>query len=305
MDDRTVIISSRELVDHAVLARRRNELSFKRDFLLKAGAKPGELHLKAVEDELYIIEEKLHPVAEKLSIADMITIVPNRKEIGEFTERINKYSREQLDAAVKGKSGEAYELLKKRAVLVRNNYERKEDIARLTILLNTAPRKEAEAIQKIIEDGEGADADVSFFPKASQQELVNLASRLGRQCCAIAGTLSIDKKKAEHADLRAEDELLRTLQGGKRVWVRADRIADFEENEKRLAELLAKIQAKNAEKQARQLTEEETVFLDKLQNDYLAAKARRAELCKGLELAETAKVYRKAKQESELEDSGY
>ena len=97
---------------------------------------------------------------------------------------------------------------------------------------------------------------------------------------------------------------MRTLQGGKRVWVRADRIADFEENEKRLAELLAKIQAKNAEKQARQLTEEETVFLDKLQNDYLAAKARRAELCKGLELAETAKVYRKAKQESELEDSG-
>jgi hypothetical protein len=38
-EDRTVIISSRELVDHTILTRKKNELSLKRDFLVKTGAK--------------------------------------------------------------------------------------------------------------------------------------------------------------------------------------------------------------------------------------------------------------------------
>lgn len=292
MEDRTIIISSRELVDHAVLTRKRHELEFKRDFLLKTGAKPGDLHLKAIEDELYLVGEKLHPIAEKLSVADMITVVPNRKEITEFSGRINQFSREQLDSAIRSKSGEAYELMKKRAVLVKNNFERKEDIARITILLNTAPRKEAESLQKIIEDGEGADAEVSFFPRETQQELVNLASRIGRQCCVIAGTMSIDKKKVDSAQVKPDDEILKSV-SGKRVWVKADKVMEFEENERHISSLLGKMQAKNAEKQARELTEEETVFLEKLQSDYLVAKAKRAELARGLELNESAKVYRK------------
>ncbi|MCX6769712.1 MAG: hypothetical protein NT051_03460 [Candidatus Micrarchaeota archaeon] len=293
MEDRTIIISSRELVDHTVLVRRRNELEFKRDFLLRTGAKPGDLHLKAIDDELFIVGEKLHPIDEKLSVVDMITLVPNRKEIGEYTERINNFSREQLDSAVRSKSGEAYELMKKRAVLVKNNYERKEDIARLTILLNTAPRKEAEAIRALVEEGQGEDADVSFFQKETRQELVNLASRIGRQCCVIAGSLSMDKKKVDSAELKPADEVMRLIAGNKRVWIEAGRLAEFEENEKSLTVLLGKLQAKNAEKQTRELTEEETVYIDKIQNDYIAAKQKRSELARGLELSETAKLYRK------------
>lgn len=105
--------------------------------------------------------------------------------------------------------------------------------------------------------------------------------------------------------MKPEDEIARTLPGGRRVWVRADKLSEFDENEKKLAETLAKIQAKNAERQARAFTEEETVFLDKLQNDYLSAKAKRAELARGLELNESVKVYKKPKAEAEIEDSGY
>jgi phosphoserine phosphatase len=304
MEDRTVIISSRELVDHTVLSRRKNELAFKRDFLLRTGAKQGDLHLKAIEDELFVVEEKLRPVAEKLEIADMVTFVPHRKEIGEYTGRINQFSREQLDEAVRKKAGEAYELMRKRAALVKHNFERREDIARMTVLLNGMPRKEGEAIRDLLESGEGADADVSFLPKEGQQELVNLASRIGRQCCVISGTLSLDKKKAESAELKPADELIKSI-GNRQVWVEAGKMAAFEENEKRLSELLAKMNAKNAEKQARALSEEESVFVDKLQSDYIAAKQKRAELVRGLELAETAKVYKKAKKEPVEADDGY
>jgi len=293
MDDRTVIISSQELVDHTILLRKKNELAFKRDFLLKTGAKPEDLHLHAIESELVLVEEKLLPLEKKLSELDMVTVIPHRKEIGEFTSQINQFSRPELDIAVKAKSGTAYELMRKRAALVKNNYEKREDIARLTIMLNNMPRKDSEALRGLIEEGAGEDADVSFIPKEKQQELLNLTSRLGRQCCVFAGSFSLDKKKIDTSELKPSDEVARTLPNGRVVWVEASKVFEFDANEKEVATVLAKMQAKNAEKQARAFSEEETVFLEKLQSDYLAARNRRATLVKGSELDETAKVYKK------------
>ena len=295
MDDRperTIIISSRELVDHAVLSRKRNELQFKRDFMLKAGAKGGDLHLKAVDEELTLVENKLRPIGEKLSVADLLTLVPGRKEIGDLTSEINKFSRAELDGAVKNKAGPAFDLMKKRAVLIKGNYERREDIARLTILLNGFPRKEGESLRALIEEGQGSEVDVSFLPKEKQQELVNLSARLGRACCVFAGSFSLDKKKVESAELRPPDEVKKML-GSRTIWVEAGKLPQFEENEKTIAQLLAKIQAKTAEKQSRKLTEEESVYFDKIQTDYIAALQKRAELVRGIDLAETAKVYKK------------
>lgn len=299
--ERTIIISSRDLVDHTVLVRKKNELNFKKELLVKSGAKDGELHLKAIGDELSSVEARLAPIDAKLTDADMITLLPHRKEIGEFTSKINQYSRAELDLAVKSKAGEAFELMKKRAVLVKGNYEKREDIARLTILLNTFPKKEGEALRTLIEEGQGGDVDISFLPKEKQQELVNLTARLGKQCCVYSGSFSLDKKKVESAELRAADEVVRTLAGGRAVWVEAGKLSAFEENEKTIAQLLAKIQSKTAEKQARPLTEEESVYYDKIQTDYLEAQRKRAELAKGIDLNETAKVYRKAK----VQDDGY
>ncbi|VVC01509.1 Uncharacterised protein [uncultured archaeon] len=296
MDDRaerTVIISSRELVDHTVLSRKKAELSFKRDFLFRTGAKQDDLHVKALSEELGLVEAKLSPISEKLAVADMITVVPKRKEISEYTGKINQYARGELDLAVKNKTGEAYDLMKRRAVLVKDNYERREDIARMTIFLNTLPRKEGESLLGLIEEGQGGDVDVSFLPREKQQELVNLAARLGRDCCVYAGSFSLDKKKAGMAELKSPEEVLKAVTGGRHVWVPRGRLADFEANEKNVAELLAKIQAKSAEKQARKLSEEESVYFDKIQGDYLAAVGKRAEFAKGMELSETAKLYRK------------
>ena len=293
MDERTVIISSRELVDHVVLTRKRNELQFKRDFLLRTGAKPEDLHVKAIDGELAQVDTKLKPIADKLEIADMVTVVPNRKEITEFTQKINQYSRAELDIAVKEKRGEAFDLMKKRAAFVKSNFEHREDIARLTITLNSLPRKEGESLRNLVEAGQGEDIDVSFLPKEKQQELVNLTSRLGRPACVFAGSFSLDKKKVESAELRPSDEILRPL-GSRSIWIEASKLPAFEQNEKEISTLLSKIQAKTAEKQSRKLTEEESVYFDKIQTDYIAALQKRAEIVKGIDLDETAKVYKKA-----------
>ena len=291
--ERTVVISSTELLDHTVLTRKKHELVFKKDFLLRSGAKDGDLHLKAIDDEIAHVSDRLSPVEEKLATADMITLVPNRKEIEECNSKIGGYSRVELDAAVRGKKGEIYELMKKRAVLVRNNFDRREDVVRLTIMLNNMPRKEGESLRALIENGAGEDADVSFLPKESQQELVNLASHLGRDCCIFAGSFSLDKKKVDASELKPVQDVLLRMAGGKDAWVRSDRRADFEKNERTIAELIAKIQAKTAEKQARQFNEEESAYFDKLQTDYIEAKERRKEFMPGFDQVQTAKVYRK------------
>lgn len=295
MEERTVIISSQELVDHAVLVRRKNELVFKKDFLIRTGAKEGDLHLSAVEKELKAVEERLRPLEEKISELDLLTVIPRRKEIESYTQEINKFSRAELDAAIRSKSGLAYELMRKRAALVKNNYDRREDIARLTIMLNTMPRKDSELLCKLIEDGEGEDVDVSFISKEKQQELVNLASRLGRQCCVFAGNFSVDKKKVMASDLRPADEVLRTLPNGRQVWIDASKAFEFDANEKEIATIMAKMQSKNAEKQTRELSEEEVVYLNKLQQDYISALERRKSIVGDIELNQVAKVYRKKK----------
>ena len=292
-EERTVIISSRELVDHTVLSRKRNELSLKRDFLVKTGAKETDLHLKAVNDELAAVEGKLAPIGEKLACADMIVFVPNRKEIGEYTEKINKYARGELELAIRNKSGDAYDLMKKRAEFVRGNFERREDIARMTRQLNSFPQIDGEALRTLIEEGAGPDVDVSFIPREKQQELVDLTARLGRQCCIYAGSFSIDKKKADMAELKSTDEVSRTIMGGRKVWVDSSKIVEFDANEKKIATLLSAIQSKGAEKTARNLSDEESVNFDKSQTDYLEALNHRAQLVKGLELNESAKLYKK------------
>jgi len=297
MDDRTVIISSQELLDHTVLTRKKHELAFKRDVLVRSGAKQGDLHLHTVEGELAMVADKLSPLENKLSELDMLMLLPHRREIGEYTSQINQFSRPELEIAVKGKSGAAYDLMRKRAALVKGNYERREDISRLTIMLNNMPRKDAESIRTLLEEGSGSDADVSFLPKEKQQELLNLASRIGRQCCVFAGSFSLDKKKIDTSELKPSDEVPRTLPNGRQVWVDAAKAFEFDANEKETTALLAKMQAKNAEKQARSLNEEELVYLEKLQGDYLAVRNRRAALVKGMELTETAKVYKKRQPE--------
>lgn len=292
MDERTITISSADLVDHTVLTRKKHELNFKKDFLLRSGAKEGDLHLKVIFDELATVAAKLAPLEEKLSIADMITVLPNRKEIGEFNARINQYSRIELDNAVKSKSGEPYDLMKRRAMLVKNNFERRDDIARLTILLNSVPRKDAETICSLIEEGTGDDADVSFMARERQQELVNLSARLGRDCCVFAGSFSIDKKKVDRSEIKPVPVTPRVV-AGRQIWVDASKAPEFDENERKLAALLAKIQAKNAEKQARAFTTDEMDDLEKMEGEYLAAKDKRAKLSSDSALVQKVEVRKK------------
>jgi len=195
MTEETITISAKDLVDYTVYGRKRNELQFKMDFLLRHGAKEEDVHIRALKNAIDDVTERLIPISEKVDRADLITVIPNRKEIEARAKKVNGYNRKELDEAITKKSGATYGLLRERAALTKKNFENREEIAMLTILLNGIPRNDAIRIRDIVENGEEADVDVSVLQRKKQQELVTLANRLGFPLCIENGTLAVEGKK--------------------------------------------------------------------------------------------------------------
>jgi hypothetical protein len=195
MTEETIIISAKDLVDYTVYGRKRNEFLFKRDFLLRHGAKEEDVHIKALKNSVDEVDRRLLPISEKVDKADLITIVPNKRRIEMLTKEIKGYKRNELDEALTRKKGSVYELLRERGSLTKRNFENRDDIAMLTILLNGIPRSDAVRIRDMMENGEETGIDISGLQKRKQQNVVTLANRLGFPLYAMNGTLTGKKKE--------------------------------------------------------------------------------------------------------------
>jgi len=298
--DSTIIITSSDLAEHASLSRKKIETLFRRDYLLRNGATPQDPHVTALDTLIKEIGQKLLPLEEKLDHIDLITIMPSRSDILRLTEEINHSTREGLDEAIKTKRGYTYELLRQRATLTKSNFERREDIARLTVLANTLPRNSAEGLRALVENNSQDEVDVSSFAPDRQQDLVNLLGRISQAAFVYEGKLSLDKKKVDGlAFLSWSGEVKRLLQSGHEVWIPAHCQKDWDENEKILKEISNRIIAKTHEKQVRVFSDDEQAEFDKLQRGYLAAKDKRMQLLPTLtdEKAELARVEHKSRRE--------
>ncbi|MDE1798122.1 MAG: hypothetical protein KGH63_01815, partial [Candidatus Micrarchaeota archaeon] len=252
---------------------------FRRDFMLRHGAKPEDPAIAALSSMLAEIEAKLKPLDEKLKAVDLLTLVPHRAELLSVAAEINQNSREQLDEALKTKSGPIYELLKKRAAITRGNYERREEIARLVILVNSLPRPDAERLRAVVESGTSDEVPVSTLSPEQQQELVNLLGRIGLVAFVSNGQLTLDKKKVDGLQfLSWAGEVPRPLTPQQTGWVSKDQLPSWDENEKHMAEVGRKIQQLMAQSQAGKLDDAQQKEFDALQTLYLELRTRRLSL---------------------------
>lgn len=283
MSESTIIITSDDLAEHAVLSRKRTETSFRRDYLLRNGAPENDANVAALETVLKEIEAKLAPIEEKLQHVDIITLIPNRGEISNITAEINHNTRADLDNALKSKSGPVYDLMKKRAVMTKANFERREEIAKLTVLANSLPRNSGESLRAVIENSSEDEVDVSALPAEKQQELVDLLGRISKIAFVYEGKLSLDKKKVDGLTyLSWRGEVLRTLQTGQPVWISKDKAEDWDTTQTVVKQVGDKIIAKTHEKQVRTFSDEEQADFDGLQRTYIDAKERRDTLLPSL-----------------------
>ncbi|MBS3068984.1 hypothetical protein J4441_01325 [Candidatus Micrarchaeota archaeon] len=265
MGEETVIITNRELVDYTLLTRKKNENEFRHGFLLRNGAKEDDFHVRALGDLVGEIEAKLKPIREKLEVVDLVAIVPRRKEIEGITSEINSHSKAELDEAITKKAGDVYGKMKQRAALTRGNFDRREDIARLTVLANSLPRSDCEALCRMVESSEGEAVDVGTLSEGKRKEISLLAARLGCR-------LNVDGTRLVRVELQKEGaETERTIVGRGSVWVANEKLAEFDENEKKIGLFGRQMQERTAQRQVRTFEGEEQKAFDELQRQYIVA----------------------------------
>ncbi len=274
--EETVTITAQELVEHTVVSRKISELGFKRSFLIRHGAKEDDLNVKALENAIRDMEFRIKPVSEKLEKADLLTVVPNAGEITTLSAEIGAHSAVELDDAIMKKSGPAYDKMRERATLTKANFENRDEIARLTMVLNSMPRADGEMVKKAVEDaGDDVQVDIASVPEKRQHDLVGLLNRLGYPTYLLSGKIYFNKKKDEPAveepkgAFKAESENERQVPSGPKIWLPCSKLADFDANEKRLEEVGRKMQAKTAEKQVVRFDEEQQAAFESLQKEYI------------------------------------
>ncbi|MFH0927744.1 MAG: hypothetical protein V1822_04150, partial [Candidatus Micrarchaeota archaeon] len=260
MED-TIVISSADLVNHADLGRKRAEVIFRKEFLVRKGADEADEHVQALHKQLEALQQRISPIEEKMKRVDILSIVPNRAEIFSLTNEIEQHPAQKLDEALREKRGEVYDLLKKRSAYTNANYGNREQIARLTILLNLLPRKEAEGLRAVLESHASEVIDVSSLDQQRQKDLVESMGRLGI-CAYIAGSrLSLEKKAEEEAISWQEEVEKKYADAGglmKTAWVSKGNEAEWENNELRLSTVSRRIQGLIAKGHAEPLNEAES-----------------------------------------------
>lgn len=108
---------------------------------------------EAASGELESVNKKLEELnalfeKEKLSI-----ILPNQKKIDELAKQIASYNFEQILDAMRKKQGEPYSFIFEKGRLTLNNYNERDTIAKLNILLSRLPKKDQELVSEIVQNG--------------------------------------------------------------------------------------------------------------------------------------------------------
>lgn len=264
--EETVTISNRELSDYVTLGRKRSETEFRRNFLVRNGASIEDYHVKALTESAADLEKKIAPIKRKLESADILLFSLHAAEIARLNEEIDSHSNEERETAIVQKEGPVFEKMKRRGWLSRQNFDRKEDVARLTIMLNGMPRADAEGIALMLESGKGGSVDVSHLERERQQELVNLTSRLGFPTYALDGILTSGEKPA--SGIMPQEEARRRI-NGRSVWIPKEKLESVDENERILSEVGGQIQAMTAKHTVEEFSVEGQEKFDSLQQQYL------------------------------------
>jgi hypothetical protein len=166
--------------------------------------------------------------------------------------------------------------MRSRAELTRENFDRRDDVSRMTLLLNSIPRSDAERLLGVLEENEGHDVDISALSDEQQDELVVLANRFGCHVAVEGGCLIPWAKKGDESQSKYVGEAKRTI-SGRPVWVSNNSLEDFDRNEVQLSAVEKKLQAINAKRQVHKSSEEEEKEFEEAQLTYIEALRKRNE----------------------------
>ncbi len=273
------IITTRDIITYIVLSRKKKELEFKKEYLSTTGK--STVSLDVIDSALKEVEDQLTPLEMKILSSGITVLQLHKTQIEKFTEQIKSHTIQQLEEALTKKEGELYDTIMNRAQLLKENLNKKEELAELTILINTLPTEINNRIKTWVEDdiSEG-QVDLSGLPEEKRDKLLNLLNRLGIRCYIDGDRLVLGSPgEGSQAKTWTEEEV--RYINDEKVWIPKDKVSDFDRIVKELDEVTRKIQAITAKKQVVPLTDEEKKEFTELQNRYIQLVKERDQIISG------------------------
>ena len=278
MDDTSnIVISVDDLLEHTVLTRKLSETKYKKNYLIRNGAAEGDMHVASLNKVISDIKHRLEPINSKLSRVDLITVVPRREEIDSLNSEIEKYQITDIDAAISKKQGGLFGLLRKRSEITKANFELRDDICRLTILINSIPVEDAESVKAYVEGEKPSEIGLEGISEEKQQNLLTLLNRLGKPS-TIQGEKIIPSVELEGMESISI--------GDRKTRLPSDKLDKYREIESEISSLSARMQVQNAQRQIRSLTDEEAAEYSGMQQRFAQLLDSKKELLESAEVKE-------------------
>lgn len=240
------------------------ELSYKKGFAQRVGA--DEREIRIMEDELKRLEERKASLEKKAGNVEIF--VPFQAKLEELQKRIEANPQDEVDMALRGRSGELYEMLRERGKILKRNVEARNEIGKLVLLARPLYPGLCGKIAEAVKEGRVPDVEAqSLGGKA--EKVVSALNRVGIACRVSEGKLVSSEEPWGEA---------KVFMNNGHIWIPKESLDRFNQNEVELEQVGIRLQVKNAERQVRQFGEAETKEFEDLQNRYIGLLRVRKEI---------------------------
>lgn len=262
-------MESKDLVTFLELSKSKAELSFKLDVRKSAGIDAAVL--EQAEADLRSVQGQLDSLSARMDASGVKVAIPNEHEIARLNQLLSACPPKELAECIAKRQGASYELLSSRGALIKRNYEERESIAKLALLLARLQKDVRDSLAEQVRKGKlEAPIPILKGEETLGREIALVMGRLGMPAEVNDGFLS---------PAPSHPEVVIQLQN-RRVWVTPDVRDKLSENLKLIADISPKIQVKNAVRHVRIFSDEEEKEFADLQNEYLKLLKQQDELLK-------------------------
>jgi hypothetical protein len=251
------------------IRKRIAELEYKKGYLERMGSPDG---IKDIEEELAMLRER-GAVLEKKA-AGMAIFVPFQNKVEELGAKVAAKAPEEVDGALRSRSGELYGILNERGKVLKANLEARNEIGKLVLLVHRMNGEMKGKVIEAVKEGKVPEGIGASELGENAGKVVSALNRSGIGCRVVEDKLVSSEEPWGEEKVSLNNSY---------VWIPKEKVDSFRQNETEMEKVGIKLQVKNAERQVKDFSEEEMKDFQDLQNRYMGLLRARKEITDGYE----------------------